>query len=78
MEDVGVPWFGDVDCCDRLVPRDVWLWDEEWEESFFFDDLLSLALDNCSCYLTNCQFRRNLSKGCTTCMVGVNGGDGQK
>ena len=46
VDDVGVPWFGDVDCCVELTPREA-CWVEL--ESFFFDDLLSFARDNCSC-----------------------------
>jgi hypothetical protein len=34
------------------MPREAGLWDEELEESFFFEDLLaSFARDNCSCTL---------------------------
>lgn len=49
VDEVGVPWLGDVDCCDWEMPRDAWPWDEV--VSFFLEDLLaSFALDNCSCY----------------------------
>jgi hypothetical protein len=49
VEDVGVPWLGDVGCCVLEMPREAWLDDVELE-SFFFDDLLaSFARDNCSC-----------------------------
>lgn len=53
VEDVGVPWPGDADCCAWEMPREAGLWDEELEESFFFEDLLaSFARDNCSCYIS--------------------------
>jgi hypothetical protein len=50
VDDVGVPWPGDADCCVWEMPREAWLWDEL--DSFFFEDLLaSFARDNCSCYI---------------------------
>lgn len=45
VDDVGVPWLGEVDCCALETPRDAWFWEAELE-SFFFDDLLSFARDS--------------------------------
>jgi hypothetical protein len=51
VDEVGVPWLGEEDCCPWWTPRAALFWDE-WEESFFFEDLFaSFALDNCSCTL---------------------------
>ena len=47
VDDVGVPWLGDEDCCVWEMPRDAGSGELE---SFFFEDLLaSFARDNCSC-----------------------------
>ena len=44
VEDVGVPWLGEVGWCALEMPRD-WFCGVELE-SFFFEDLLSFARDN--------------------------------